>query len=197
MPFRRLLGGVRFSGSDQASHTSRYAAAGRKGCPSSLINFLRLRVNSRAASTVMKFGAEIALEIERRPPNTNCKGHQVTKRLGTLIAVIAAVVAGGLALGLGLMSNSHATAIKPTPTAQTTPSTTPPPPPTTPPTAVPAPPPPTTPATTPPDTVPPPPPTTAPPVATPPAVVNGIAQGNGGDMDPDNNGGPSDGDGNL
>ena len=75
------------------------------------------------------------------------------------------------------------------------------------------------------DHVPPPPPTTAPPVATvpmvhpplkchratpaadngssggyarrPPAVVNGIAQDNGGDQDADNNGGPSDGDGNL
>ena len=134
------------------------------------------------------------------PPNF--KGHQVTKRLGILIAVIAAVVAGGLALGLGLMSNSHTTAIKTTHAAHTT--TTPP---TTPTTAVPAPPPPTTsppttvppppPTTSPPTTVPPPPPTTAPPVATPPAVVNGIAQDNGGDHDADNNGGPSDGDGNL
>jgi hypothetical protein len=34
-------------------------------------------------------------------------------------------------------------------------------------------------------------------VATPPAVVNGISQDNGGDHDADNNGGPSDGDGNL
>jgi hypothetical protein len=34
-------------------------------------------------------------------------------------------------------------------------------------------------------------------VAAPPAVVNGITQGNGGDQDADNNGGPSDGDGNL
>ncbi len=36
-----------------------------------------------------------------------------------------------------------------------------------------------------------------PPVAPPPAIVNGIAQDNGGDQDADNNGGPSDGDGNL
>jgi hypothetical protein len=108
----------------------------------------------------------------------------VTKRLGILIAVIAALVAGGVALGLGVMSNSHATAIKPAPAAQTTTSTTTPPPP--------------TPPTTAPTTVPPPPPpTTVPPVAPPPAVVNGIAQGNGGDHDPDNNGGPSDGDGSL
>jgi hypothetical protein len=107
----------------------------------------------------------------------------VTKRLGILTAVIVALVAGGLALGLGLMSNSKATATKATPGAHAT--ITSPPPTTTPPVAAA------------PTTVPPPPPTTAPPVATPPAVVNGIAQDNGGDQDADNNGGPSDGDGNL
>ena len=118
----------------------------------------------------------------------------MTKRLAILSAIIAALVVGGLALGLGLMSHPRATAIKPTTAIHTT---TAPPPQTTPSTAVP------TPATTapqvatPPVTVPPPPPTTAPPVATPPAVVNGIAQDNGGDHDADNNGGPSDGDGNL
>jgi hypothetical protein len=49
-----------------------------------------------------------------------------------------------------------------------------------------------------PTTVPPPTPTTAPPTTTPPpTVVNGIPQGDGGDHDADNNGGPSDGDGNL
>ena len=48
----------------------------------------------------------------------------MTKRTGILIAVIAALVAGGLAIGLGLMSNSHAT--EPTTaahTATTTPTT--------------------------------------------------------------------------
>jgi type IV secretory pathway VirB10-like protein len=142
----------------------------------------------------------------------NFKGRKVVKRLGILTAVIAALVAGGLALGLGLMSNSHATAFKPTPATRTTTTTTPPtnpptavpapattaPPTTTPPTTVPPPPPTTAPPVAPaPTTVPPPPPTTAPPVAPPPAVVNGIAQDNGGDHDADNNGGPSDGDGNL
>ena len=58
----------------------------------------------------------------------------MTKRLGILIAVIAALVAGGLALGLGLISNPHANAINPTPAAHTT--TTPPPPTTAPPTTV-------------------------------------------------------------
>ena len=41
----------------------------------------------------------------------------MTKRTGILIAVIAALVAGGLAIGLGLMSNSHAT--EPTTAAHT------------------------------------------------------------------------------
>ena len=62
----------------------------------------------------------------------------MTKRLGILIAVIAALVAGGLALGLGLISNSHGAAINPTPAAHTTTTTTStPPPPTTLPPAVP------------------------------------------------------------
>jgi hypothetical protein len=51
------------------------------------------------------------------------------------------------------------------------------------------------PATTPPPTTPPSPPTTSP--ARPPSTNNGIPQGNGGDHDADNDGGPSDGDGNL
>jgi outer membrane biosynthesis protein TonB len=129
----------------------------------------------------------------------------MTKRPAILIAVIAALVAGGLFLGLGLMSNAHATAIKRTHSAQTTPSATTPPPPTTiPPTTVPTPPPPTPPTTTPtppppapPTTMPAPPPPTAPPVVSAPAVINGIPQDNGADQDADNNGGPSDGDGNL
>jgi len=33
--------------------------------------------------------------------------------------------------------------------------------------------------------------------ASPPASASGIPQGNGGDQDSDNNGGPSDGDGNI
>jgi len=33
--------------------------------------------------------------------------------------------------------------------------------------------------------------------ASPPATAGGIPQGNGGDQDSDNNGGPSDGDGNI
>ena len=43
------------------------------------------------------------------------------------------------------------------------------------------------------------PPTTAPapPTTAPASPANPIPQGNGGDHDPDNNGGPSDGDGNL
>jgi hypothetical protein len=145
--------------------------------------------------------SKIAPPNERQPPTTISKDGKVTKRLGILTAAIAALAAGGLALGLGLMSSSNATAIKPAPAAHTT--ITKPPPTTAPPvaatpTTVPPPPPTTAPpvAATP-TTVPPPPPTTAPPVATPPAVVNGIAQDNGGDHDADNNGGPSDGDGNL
>ena len=124
----------------------------------------------------------------------------MTKRLGILTAVIVALVAGGLALGLGLMSNSKATATKATPAAHAAitppptaarpvaaaPTTLPPPPPTAAPPVAAA-----------PTTLPPPPPTAAPPVATPPAAVNGIPQDNGGDQDADNNGGPSDGDGNL
>ena len=51
----------------------------------------------------------------------------MTKRLGILIAVFAALVAGGLAFGLGLMSTSHAT--ETTPTAHTSSSPPPPPPP--------------------------------------------------------------------
>jgi len=49
-------------------------------------------------------------------------------------------------------------------------------------------------------TEPPAPPTTqppAPPATTPAPPPNPIPQGNGGDHDPDNNGGPSDGDGNI
>ena len=46
----------------------------------------------------------------------------MTKRTGILIAVIAALVAGGLAIGLGLMSNSHAT--EPTTAAHTAATTT-------------------------------------------------------------------------
>ncbi len=38
---------------------------------------------------------------------------------------------------------------------------------------------------------------TASPAPPPPATANPIPQGNGGDHDADNNGGPSDGDGNL
>ena len=38
----------------------------------------------------------------------------MTRRLGILSAATAALVAGGLALGLGLVSTSHVTAIKPT-----------------------------------------------------------------------------------
>jgi hypothetical protein len=123
----------------------------------------------------------------------NIKGRKVTKRLGIIIGVIVALAAGGLALGLGLMSGSNATAFKATPAAHATTTTPPPttaPPMTTPPTTAP-------PVAAAPTTVPSPPPTTAPPVTTPPAVVNGIAQDNGGDQDADNNGGPSDGDGNL
>ncbi len=184
-------------GEPQTSHTSTYGAVGRKVCPSSLINFLRLRVISRAVSTVVTLGARDR-EIRRRQSHNNFKGHQVTKRLGILIAVIAVLVAGGLALGFGLTSNSNATAIKTTPAAHTATSTTTPPT-TAPPTTVPPPPPTTTTVPPPPPTTttvppPPPPPTTTPP---PPAVINGITQGNGGDHDPDNNGGPSDGDGNL
>ena len=63
-------------------------------------------------------------------------------------------------------------------------------PPTTPPATTPAP----APSTTPPPPPPPPPPTTAPPTMAP---VNPVPQGNGGDQDADNNGGPSDGDGNV
>ncbi len=40
-------------------------------------------------------------------------------------------------------------------------------------------------------------PSTAPPAPSPAAKANPIPQGNGGDHDADNNGGPSDGDGNL
>ena len=40
-------------------------------------------------------------------------------------------------------------------------------------------------------------PITTPPTTTPPTTNNGIPQGNGGDHDADNNGGPSDGNGNL
>ena len=39
--------------------------------------------------------------------------------------------------------------------------------------------------------------TTQPAATTPAPAANPIPQGNGGDHDPDNNGGPSDGDGNL
>ena len=131
----------------------------------------------------------------------------MTKRRRIIIGVAAALVAGGLAVGLGLMSGSNATAINPKPAAHTTtpaPPTTAPPT-TTPPTTVVTPPPVMVPPVTtepttvlpPPTMVPPPLPATAPPVAIPPAVVNGIAQQNGGDHDPDNDGGPSDGDGNL
>ena len=60
----------------------------------------------------------------------------MTKRLGILTAVIVALVAGGLALGLGLMSNSKATATKATPAAHTT--ITPPPPTAAPPSTTPA-----------------------------------------------------------
>jgi hypothetical protein len=60
-------------------------------------------------------------------------------------------------------------------------------PPVTPPATTPAP----APSTTPPPPPPPPPSTMAPPPANP------IPQGNGGDQDADNNGGPSDGDGNV
>jgi hypothetical protein len=55
----------------------------------------------------------------------------------------------------------------------------------------------------PPTTQPPAPPTTQPPAPPPPTATmsapppNPISQGNGGDHDPDNNGGPSDGDGNI
>jgi cytoskeletal protein RodZ len=173
---------------------STYAVAVQKVCNAVIDQFLMTpselwcRFHRNEVRSVNSRG-----EIRQQQSTNKFKGHQVTKRLGILIAVIAALVAGGLALGFGLMSNSHATTIKPPPAAQTTTSTTTPPPPTTPPTAV-APPPPTT---TPPTTVPPPPPTTVPPVAQAPAVVNGIPQGNGGDQDADNNGGPSDGDGNL
>jgi hypothetical protein len=53
-----------------------------------------------------------------------------------------------------------------------------------------------------PATTPPPPATTpaapaAPPTTTPAHTANPIPQGNGGDHDADNNGGPSDGDGNI
>ena len=42
-----------------------------------------------------------------------------------------------------------------------------------------------------------PPPPPPPPTMAPPVTVNPIPQGNGGDQDADNNGGPSDGDGNV
>jgi hypothetical protein len=63
--------------------------------------------------------------------------------------------------------------------------------------------PPTTQPPAPPTTQPPAPPTTQPPASPPPAATtpapppNPIQQGDGGDHDSDNNGGPSDGDGNI
>jgi predicted lipoprotein with Yx(FWY)xxD motif len=102
-------------------------------------------------------------------------------------------------------TSSPPTTAAPPPTAP--PTTSPPPPPTTspPPTTAPpttsAPPPPTTSppppaATSPPTTAAPPP--TAPPTTTPPVTApSGIPQGNGGDHDADNNGGPIDGDGGV
>ena len=63
--------------------------------------------------------------------------------------------------------------------------------------------PPTTQPPAPPTTQPPAPPTTQPPASPPPATTmpapppNPIQQGDGGDHDSDNNGGPSDGDGNI
>ena len=61
--------------------------------------------------------------------------------------------------------------------------------------------PPAPPATAPPATAPPAPPATAPapppPTFVPTQPANPIPQGNGGDQDADNNGGPSDGDGNI
>ena len=48
----------------------------------------------------------------------------MTTRLGILTAVIVALVAGGLALGFGLMSNSMAIATKAEPAAHTTTTTT-------------------------------------------------------------------------
>ena len=93
------------------------------------------------------------------------------------VALLAALTAG-----CGTAVTAHSSAPKPTATAH---STTPPARPATTPPAPPATTPPAPPVTTPP----------APPVTTPPA--NPIPQGNGGDQDADNNGGPSDGDGNI
>jgi outer membrane biosynthesis protein TonB len=111
------------------------------------------------------------------------------------LALLAALTAG-----CSTAAAAHSSVPKPTATAHSVkpsakpsakpsvkPSVKPPAPPTTPPPA-----PPTTPPPAPPTTQPPPPPATMP--APPP---NPIQQGDGGDHDPDNNGGPSDGDGNI
>jgi hypothetical protein len=91
-----------------------------------------------------------------------------------------------LAAGCGTAVAAHSSAPKPAASAHQrhhpapihTPVTTPPAPPATAPAA---------PASTPP----------APPATAPAKTANPIPQGNGGDHDPDNNGGPSDGDGNI
>jgi outer membrane biosynthesis protein TonB len=115
------------------------------------------------------------------------------------LALLAALTAG-----CSTAVAAHSSVPKPTATAHSVkpsakpsvkPSVKPPAPPTTPPPA-----PPTTPPPAPPTTPPPAPPTTQPPA--PPATMpapppNPIQQGDGGDHDPDNNGGPSDGDGNI
>ena len=101
----------------------------------------------------------------RQPTHTTSKDGHVTKRTGILIAVIAALVAGGLAIGLGLMSNSHAT--EPTTAAHAAATTTPT-------TSAPRVPPSTTvpPTTVPPTTVPP-----SPPPPAPAAADNGPSSG--------------------
>ena len=89
------------------------------------------------------------------------------------LALLAALTAG-----CSTAVTAHSTAPKPTATAHSTAPKPPAAPVTTPPAA---------PVTTPP----------APPVTTAPQTANPIPQGNGGDQDADNNGGPSDGDGNI
>jgi hypothetical protein len=125
-----------------------------------------------------------------------CDLMRISLKTGVAIGAVALTAA---ACSAGVSSTRAPSSTTTHPKVATAPPTTQPPPVTTPPTTQPPPPP----VTVPPTTQPPPPPVTAPPVTAPPTTqppmlpVPGIPQGNGGDGDADNNGGPSDGDGNV
>lgn len=126
----------------------------------------------------------------------------MTKRFALITVILVTIIAGGVALALSLslkhtaMTNPASNHIVTSPHATAPPITMPlggasg---------TAPQPMPPPAPATTPPapTTTVPPPSTSTMPTNTVTPTTNGIPQGNAGDGDPDNNGAPSDGDGNV